>query len=142
VQLPDQKPSECLGPTAQVAGRNVPADVSGYLGPPVVLGDELQRLEVASMTSDPGIVVLLQNLAAQILVPRDNILATEVQESGLDVPLGRLGGSGTSDLEDLARCQRDGLLNVRVRCEGIPNVSEEGDLRSDNNNAFERTDME
>jgi hypothetical protein len=37
----------------RVASPNILADVSVQLGPPVVPGDELQCLEVASMSSDP-----------------------------------------------------------------------------------------
>jgi hypothetical protein len=39
------------------------------------------------MTGDPGVMMLLQNLAAQILVLGDNNLASEVQETTLDMPL-------------------------------------------------------
>jgi hypothetical protein len=59
VQFTDREFPERLSPAAQVASRNVPADVTGQLGPPVVPGDKLQRLEAAGMSGDLGVVVLL-----------------------------------------------------------------------------------
>ena len=88
---PTRELLECLGLAAQIAGSDMPADVSGHLGPPVVPGDKLQCLEEASMTGDSCVVVLFHDSAAEVLVPRDNNLAMEVEQTGVDTPLGRLG---------------------------------------------------
>jgi hypothetical protein len=44
------------------------ADVAGYLGPPVVVGYELEGLEVACMSGDTCIVVLLNDTTPQVSV--------------------------------------------------------------------------
>jgi hypothetical protein len=72
---------ECLHPVARVAGSDVLADVSGQLGPPVVLGDQLQCLEAASVSSDLRVVMLLHNPATEVLILQHNDLATKQEES-------------------------------------------------------------
>jgi hypothetical protein len=56
---------------------NVDADVAGHLGPPVVAGYELEGLEVACMSSDARIVVLLNNTMPQVSVIGDIDLTVE-----------------------------------------------------------------
>jgi hypothetical protein len=46
---------------AQITVLNIDADVAGHLGPPVVVGYELEGLEAACMSGDACIVVLLDN---------------------------------------------------------------------------------
>jgi hypothetical protein len=75
------KSLEHLGLVACIAGSDILVDVSGQLGPPVVLGDELQHLEVAGMSSNPHIVVLLHDLATEVFIPRHNNLAVRQEES-------------------------------------------------------------
>jgi hypothetical protein len=93
-------------------------------------------------------MVLLQNLVAQILVPghRDNNLAASVQVAGLNMPLSQSGGLDSSDLEDLMRCQRPGILGhdheFQVCCKDIPNVLEEQEFWSSDNNSVKGMDME
>jgi hypothetical protein len=61
----------------QVAVLNVDADVAGHLGPPVVAGYELEGLEVACMSSDAHIMVLLDDTTPQFSVFGDIDLTTE-----------------------------------------------------------------
>jgi hypothetical protein len=72
---------KCLLLVARVAGSNILADVLGQLGPPVVLGDELQCLEAAGVSSDPRVIVLLHNPAAEVLIPWHNNLTMKQEES-------------------------------------------------------------
>jgi hypothetical protein len=53
---------------AQVIVLHVDADVTGHLGPPVVVGDELKGLGVACMSGDVRIMVLLDNTTPQFSV--------------------------------------------------------------------------
>jgi hypothetical protein len=55
-------------PVAQITGLDIGADVAGHLGPPVVAGYELGGLEVACMSSDAHIVVLLDDMTPQASV--------------------------------------------------------------------------
>jgi hypothetical protein len=79
----------CL--VSRVAGSNVLADVSGQLGPPVVPGDELQHLEAASMSSDPGVMVLLHNPVTEVLILRHDNLAMKQEEPVQGLPFGQRG---------------------------------------------------
>jgi hypothetical protein len=75
------KSLECLRPVAHITGSNVLADVLGQLGPPVVPGDELQCLEVASISGNLRVVVLLHNPTTEVLIPWHDNLATKQEES-------------------------------------------------------------
>jgi hypothetical protein len=55
----------------QIAGFDIDADVVGHLGPPIVAHYELQGLEVACMSGDARIIVLLNDMAPKISVIRD-----------------------------------------------------------------------
>jgi hypothetical protein len=68
---------KCFHLVACIAGSDVLADVSGQLGPPVVLGDELQCLEVASVPCDLYVVVLLHDPATEVLIPQHDNLAVK-----------------------------------------------------------------
>jgi hypothetical protein len=68
-------------PVAHITGSDILADVSGQLGPPVVLGDQLQHLEVASVFGDPHVVVLLHNPATEVLIPQHDNLVAKQEES-------------------------------------------------------------
>jgi hypothetical protein len=50
---------------------HIDADVAGHLGPPVIAGYELEGLEVACMSGDARIVVLLDDTTPQVSVIRD-----------------------------------------------------------------------
>jgi hypothetical protein len=82
------KSLKCLRPVTHVAGSDVLTDVSGQLGPPVVLGDQLQRLEAASMSGDPRVVVLLHNPAVKVFIPWYNNLTAKQEQSVRDLPFG------------------------------------------------------
>src|ERR1700712_5856657 len=101
VQLTDWELPERFGSAAQITGCNVPADVTGHLGPPVVPGGELQHLEATGMTGEPGVVVLLQNPTAEVFVPRNNNLTAEVEQPSVNMPLGGPGRACTPNLKDL-----------------------------------------
>jgi hypothetical protein len=64
-------------PVAQITGVDIDADVVGHLGPPVVVGYELKGLEVACMSGDARIVVLLDNTMPQFSVFGDINLTVE-----------------------------------------------------------------
>jgi hypothetical protein len=51
-------------PVAQII---IDADVVGHLGPPVVAGYELKGLEVACMSGNVHIMVLLNNMTPKVL---------------------------------------------------------------------------
>jgi hypothetical protein len=56
---------------------NIDADVAGHLGPPVIVGYELEGLEVACMSGDARIVVLLNDTTPQVFVFGDIDLTAE-----------------------------------------------------------------
>jgi hypothetical protein len=56
---------------------NVDADVAGHLGPPVIVGYELEGLEAACMSHDAHIVVLLDSTTPQVFVFGDIDLTME-----------------------------------------------------------------
>jgi hypothetical protein len=56
---------------------HVDIDVAGHLGPPVVAGYELEGLEVACMSGDAHIVVLLNDTMPQVSVIGDIDLTME-----------------------------------------------------------------
>jgi hypothetical protein len=56
---------------------HVDADVAGHLGPPVVVGYELEGLEAACMSGDARIMVLLDNTMPQFSVIGDIDLTAE-----------------------------------------------------------------
>jgi hypothetical protein len=124
------EPPEHLRPVAHITGSEILADVSGQLGPLVVPGDELQRLEVTSMSGDPRVMVLLHNLATEVLIPRHDNLAMKQDESVRDLPFGRAGGWGLPVLEELLGNKCDGVLKLQLSCEHLPDVTQEGNLRS------------
>jgi hypothetical protein len=55
-----------LRPVAQITGLDIDADVAGHLGPPVVMGYELEGLEAACMSGDARIMVLLNDTMPQV----------------------------------------------------------------------------
>jgi hypothetical protein len=77
VELTDRLLTLHLRPLAQITGVDICADVAGHLGPPVVTGYELEGLEVAYMSSDAHIVVLLDDTTPQVSVFGDIDLTTE-----------------------------------------------------------------
>jgi hypothetical protein len=56
---------------------HVDADVAGHLGPPVVVGYELEGLEAACMSSDAHIVMLFDDTVPQVSVFGDIDLTVE-----------------------------------------------------------------
>jgi hypothetical protein len=56
---------------------NIDADVAGHLGPPVIVGYKLEGLEVACMSGDARIMVLLDDTMPQIFVFGDIDLTME-----------------------------------------------------------------
>jgi hypothetical protein len=56
---------------------NIDADVAGHLGPPVIVGYELEGLEAACMSGDVRIVVLLDDTTPQVFVFGDMDLTAE-----------------------------------------------------------------
>jgi hypothetical protein len=65
----------CL--VAQITGLDIGADVAGHLGPPAVAGYKLEGLEVACMSGDARIVVLLDDMTPQFSVFGDIDLTME-----------------------------------------------------------------
>jgi hypothetical protein len=66
-----------LRPITQVAGFDVDANVVGHLWPPIVARYELQGLEVACMSGDARIMVLLNDMAPKVFVIGDMDLTAE-----------------------------------------------------------------
>jgi hypothetical protein len=56
---------------------NVDVNVMGHLGPPVVAGNELEGLEVACMSGNACIMVLLDDMTSQFSVFGDIDHTTE-----------------------------------------------------------------
>jgi hypothetical protein len=56
---------------------NIDANVAGHLGPPVIVGYKLEGLEVACMSGDACIVVLLNDTTPQVSVFGDKDLTME-----------------------------------------------------------------
>ena len=81
-------------------------------------------------------MVLLQNPTAEVLVPRDNNLAAEVKQAGVDTPLGGPGGAGTPNLEDLPGCECNRVLEVRFTSEGLADVAEHWGLWTGDSNTL------
>jgi hypothetical protein len=65
VELTDRSSILYFSPVAQVAVLHIDANVAGHLGPPVIAGYELEGLEVACMSGDVRIVVLLDGTTPQ-----------------------------------------------------------------------------
>jgi hypothetical protein len=65
----------CL--VTQITGLDIDTDVTGYLGPPVVAGYKLEGLEVACMSRNARIVVLLNDMMPQVSVIGDIDLTVE-----------------------------------------------------------------
>jgi hypothetical protein len=57
-----------LSPVAQITGIDIDADIVGHLGPPVVAGYKLEGLEVACMSGNAHIMVLLDDTTPQVSV--------------------------------------------------------------------------
>jgi hypothetical protein len=79
VELTDRSLTLHLRLVAQITGLDIGANVAGHLGPPVVTGYELEGLEVACMSSDVCIMVLLDNMMPQFSVFVDIDLTAEYE---------------------------------------------------------------
>ncbi|KAF8206229.1 hypothetical protein K438DRAFT_1963313 [Mycena galopus ATCC 62051] len=111
---------ERLCPVAWIAKMYWPTCWDSWLGPPVILGDKLQGLEAAGMSSNLRVVVLCDDLGPEVLIP-------EVVE----IPV----------LEEFPHdeCTR---VKFRFACEGLLDVTEKGDLGSGNHDTFQHADAE
>ena len=78
VKLTRRKVLEGFSAAAQATGGDLPADMTGHLGPPVVPGDKLQHLEASSVPCDSRIVVELQDTTPEVLVSGDDKFALEI----------------------------------------------------------------
>src|SRR5271168_744942 len=105
--------SDHLGTQAHVTGRNIFADVSGHLGPPIVARDQLQRFPPSTMSSNFGVMAEGNNPTSKVCEVRDIDLTVEVQKTlGLG-PLCRLDGMSRGLPEFLDRfCHRLFLLHL------------------------------
>src|ERR1700675_3748391 len=77
-----------LGPAAEVARLGVESNVPRHLGPPVASGDEFGGFPSSGVTSDAGIVMLLDDPASEVTVIRYIDLTSEEQKSVGLYPLG------------------------------------------------------
>jgi hypothetical protein len=77
VELTDRSSTFHLRLIAQIAALDIDANVAGHLGPPVITGYELEGLEVAWMSGDAHVVVLLDDTMPQVSVPGDIDLTVE-----------------------------------------------------------------
>ena len=90
LEFPDQQVMLCLGPEAEVAGRDVSADVPGDIWPPVVPGDEFQGFKLASVPSYLCIMTEGDNALPKVRVQGDVNATTEIEETILFKPFSRL----------------------------------------------------
>jgi hypothetical protein len=77
VELTDRLSMLYFSPVAQVTVLHIDADVVGHLGPPVISGYKLKGLEVACMSGDACIMVLLDDTTPQASVIGDIDLTAE-----------------------------------------------------------------
>ena len=70
-----------FGAEAEVTGRDVLADIAGHVGPPIILGYELQSLEPAGMACDLGVVAKGDDAAAEVGGGWHVDAPVEIQES-------------------------------------------------------------
>jgi hypothetical protein len=77
VELTDRSSTLHFCPVAQITGLDIGIDVVGHLVPPVVAGYELEGLEVACMSGDACIMVLLDDMTPQVSVFGDIDLTVE-----------------------------------------------------------------
>jgi hypothetical protein len=62
---------------AQITGLDIDADVAGHLGPPIIVGYQLEGLKAACMSSNVCIVVLFDDMMLKVSVLGDIDLTTE-----------------------------------------------------------------
>jgi hypothetical protein len=79
VELTNRSLTLHLHLVAQIAGLDIDADIAGHLEPPVVTGYELKGLEVACMSGDVCIMVLLDDTMPQVSVFGDIDLTVEYE---------------------------------------------------------------
>ncbi|KAF8188192.1 hypothetical protein K438DRAFT_1972381 [Mycena galopus ATCC 62051] len=93
------------------------------------------------MSSNTSVVVLHHDPTPEILIPRYDDLTTELEESAQNPPLRRPGGADVPVLEEFLCDECNGVLKVWLTHEGLPDITEKGDLRSGSHNTFQRTDV-
>jgi hypothetical protein len=64
-------------PIAQITGLDIDTDVAGHLGPPIIVGYELEGLKAACMSGDACIMVLFDDMMPKVSVIGDIDLALE-----------------------------------------------------------------
>jgi hypothetical protein len=94
----------CLCPEAEVAGFAILADVAGHLQPPVVAGYQFQCFPLTCMFGNMGIVVLLNNPAAEVCILRNIDAILEEQEVLWFLPFGGLEWFSHSRLFECLGC--------------------------------------
>ncbi len=87
VEFPDRTTTDYLVPETFLARPGEGPNVSPDLRPPIVPGDQLQRLHASRVPSDPGVVVLRNNPLAKILRVRNVNPAVERQQPIRLIPL-------------------------------------------------------
>jgi hypothetical protein len=83
-----------LRPEAHVACGNIPANVPGHIGPPVVTRHELQSLPTSSVSGDLGVMAKRDYPTAQICRIRNVDFSTEIKQTVGEGPLGGTDGTG------------------------------------------------
>ncbi len=87
VEFPNRTTTDYLVPETFLARPGEGPNVSPDLRPPIVPGDQLQRLHASRVPSDPGVVVLRNNPLAKILRVRNVNPAVERQQPIRLIPL-------------------------------------------------------
>jgi hypothetical protein len=77
VELTDRSLTLHLRLVAQITGIDIDTNVTGHLGPPVIVGYKLEGLEAAYMSGDAHIVVLFDDTTPQVSVFGDIDLTVE-----------------------------------------------------------------
>jgi hypothetical protein len=66
-----------FSPVSQITGLDIDANVAGHLWPPILMGYQLEGLEVACMSGNACIMVLFNDTTPKVSVIGDIDLATE-----------------------------------------------------------------
>src|SRR6267378_4263820 len=87
MKFPDREVLSRLGPEAEVTAGDILAHVPGHLRPPIIPGNEFQRLPPPSISGDLRIMAECQDTSAQVEGVWDIGLTMEIEDAFDQVPL-------------------------------------------------------
>src|SRR6266446_9832027 len=109
LEFSDRQSALGFGAEAEVAGRDVAADVSRHIGPPMVARDQFQSLEPTGMASHLGIMAEGDDAASKVRAVWDVDATAKIQEAVPIGPFPRTQGS-VGCLPELPRSFGDGFV--------------------------------